>query len=48
MHGAGGGAPKGNSNAWKHGEAGAEARALHKEVAEMSRAAGETLAKLSG
>ena len=32
MHGAGGGAPKGNRNAWKHGEAGEGAFVLRKQI----------------
>jgi hypothetical protein len=35
MHGAGGGAPRGNRNAWKHGETSGKARALRKQIAEL-------------
>jgi uncharacterized protein YjcR len=37
MHGAGGGAPKGNRNALKHGEFTAEALALKREIAALTR-----------
>lgn len=37
MHGAGGGAPKGNKNAWKHGKYSAEAIATRRVVADMIR-----------
>jgi uncharacterized protein YjcR len=43
MHGAGGGAPKGNRNAWKHGAHSAETVALMKEVDSLARIARETL-----
>jgi uncharacterized protein YjcR len=46
MHGAGGGAPKGNRNAWKHGEAAGEARALRQEIADLGRMARRTMAGL--
>jgi uncharacterized protein YjcR len=46
MHGAGGGAPRGNQNALKHGEFAAETLALKKEVASLARIARETLAKI--
>jgi uncharacterized protein YjcR len=42
MHGAGGGAPKGNRNALKHGEYSAEALAMLKEVHSLARLARET------
>jgi uncharacterized protein YjcR len=44
MHGAAGGAPKGNRNALKHGEYSAETRALKKEIQALARMARETLA----
>src|SRR5208337_941502 len=44
MHGAGGGAPKGNRNAWKHGTHSAEALALKKEIQALARMARETMA----
>jgi hypothetical protein len=37
MHGAAGGAPKGNRNALKHGEFTAEALALKREIAALTR-----------
>ena len=43
MHGAGGGAPKGNRNALKHGDFTAEARALKKEIRALARMARETM-----
>jgi hypothetical protein len=43
MHGAGGGAPKGNRNALKHGEFTAEATALRREVLALAWMARETL-----
>ena len=43
MHGAAGGAPKGNRNAFKHGEFAAEALALKREVQALARMARETL-----
>jgi uncharacterized protein YjcR len=46
MHGAGGGAPKGNRNALKHGDFTAEGLALTKEVASLARIARETLAAI--
>jgi hypothetical protein len=46
MHGAGGGAPKGHRNAWKHGEAGGEALVLRKELSELGRIARKTIASL--
>ena len=41
MHGAGGGAPRGNKNALKHGACSAEALALTKYVQALARTAGE-------
>jgi uncharacterized protein YjcR len=46
MHGAGGGAPRGNQNALKHGERSAESLALMKEVASLARIARKTLAAI--
>jgi len=43
MHGAGGGAPKGNRNALKHGASTAETIALRKEIVALARMARETL-----
>jgi hypothetical protein len=39
MHGAGGGAPKGNRNAWKHGGYSAETLALNRLVRDLARSA---------
>jgi len=41
MHGAGGGAPKGNKNALKHGACSAEGLALTKHVQALARMARE-------
>jgi uncharacterized protein YjcR len=46
MHGAGGGALKGNRNALKHGECSAETRALKKEIHALARMARETMAAI--
>ena len=46
MHGAAGGAPKGNRNAMKHGGFTAEAIALRKEIVALDRLARETLAAM--
>jgi uncharacterized protein YjcR len=46
MHGAGGGAPRGNQNALKHGALSAESLALMKEVDSLSRIARGTLAAI--
>jgi uncharacterized protein YjcR len=46
MHGAGGGAPKGNRNALKHGEYSAETRALKREMQALARLARETMAAI--
>jgi uncharacterized protein YjcR len=43
MHGAGGGAPQGNRNAFKHGEFAAEALALKREIQALARIARDTL-----
>jgi len=42
MHGAGGGAPRGNRNALKHGAHTAEARALNREIQALARMARAT------
>jgi uncharacterized protein YjcR len=41
MHGAGGGAPKGNRNAFKHGLYSAETLALNRMVRDLARSARE-------
>ena len=46
MHGAGGGAPRGNRNAWKHDAHSAETLALKKEIAALARMARETIAAI--
>ncbi|MGO9741376.1 MAG: hypothetical protein ACLPN5_07670 [Roseiarcus sp.] len=46
MHGAGGGAPKGNRNAVKHGAMAAELLALEKEVRALARMARKTMAEI--
>ena len=46
MHGAGGGAPKGNRNALKHGMFSAEALAFRREIAALGRMARETIAAI--
>ena len=46
MHGAAGGAPKGNRNALKHGNFTAESLALRKEVQALARLARETMAAI--
>jgi uncharacterized protein YjcR len=43
MHGAGGGAPKGNKNALKHGDFSAESIALKREIQALARIARETM-----
>jgi hypothetical protein len=43
MHGAGGGAPKGNRNAIKHGEFAAKALALKRDIHALARMTRETL-----
>jgi uncharacterized protein YjcR len=43
MHGAGGGAPKGNKNALKHGLYTAEATETQRMVADLTRQARETV-----
>jgi len=44
MHGAGGGAPKGNRNALKHGACSAETLALKRQISALARMARETIA----
>jgi hypothetical protein len=44
MHGAGGGAPKGNKNALKHWEFTAEALALKREIQALARMTRKTIA----
>jgi uncharacterized protein YjcR len=46
MHGAGGGAPKGNRNALKHGGFTAETFALKREIQALARLARETMASI--
>ena len=48
MHGAGGGAPKGNRNALKHGNFTAEGLALKKQISALARMARETISALKG
>jgi uncharacterized protein YjcR len=43
MHGAGGGAPKGNRNALKHGDFTAKTLALKREIQALARLARETM-----
>jgi hypothetical protein len=44
MHGAGGGAPKGNRNALRHGDFTAEGLALKRQISALARIARETIA----
>jgi len=46
MHGAGGGAPRGNRNALKHGGLTAETLALKRETQALARMARETMAAI--
>jgi len=46
MHGAGGGAPKGNKNAVKHGEMAATSLALKKEILALARMARKSMAAI--
>jgi hypothetical protein len=48
MHGAGGGAPNGNQNAFKHGELTAEGLALKRQISALARMARETIRTLEG
>jgi uncharacterized protein YjcR len=43
MHGAGGGPPKGNKNAMKHGEFTAETLAMKRRISALDRMARETM-----
>ena len=43
MHGAGGGAPRGNQNALKHGDFTAEGLALKRQISALVRMARETM-----
>jgi hypothetical protein len=45
MHGAGGGPPKGNRNALKHGDFTAETLALKRQISALARMARETIAR---
>ncbi len=47
MHGAGGGAPRGNQNALKHGAWSAESIAMTKEADFLARIAREVLATMT-
>jgi uncharacterized protein YjcR len=46
MHGTGGGAPRGNRNALKHGGFAAESIALKREIQGLARMARETMAAI--
>jgi hypothetical protein len=46
MHGAAGGPPRGNRNAWKHGTHSAESLALKREIQALARMARETMAAI--
>jgi hypothetical protein len=46
MHGTGGGAPKGNRNALKHGNFTAEGLALKRQISALARMARETTAAI--
>ena len=46
MHGAAGGAPKGNRNALKHGDFTAETLALKRQISALARMARETMAAI--
>jgi len=48
MHGARGGAPKGNQNALKHGRETAAAKAEREQLRELLRAASVTIAGIVG
>jgi uncharacterized protein YjcR len=48
MHGAGGGAPKGNRNALKHGGFTAEGLAQKGQISALARMARETISALKG
>jgi uncharacterized protein YjcR len=46
MHGAAGGAPKGNRNALKHGDFTAETLALKRQISALARMAREAMAAI--
>jgi hypothetical protein len=46
MHGAAGGAPRGNRNALKHGAYSAETLALKRQISALARLARETMAAI--
>jgi uncharacterized protein YjcR len=46
MHGAAGGAPKGNRNALKHGASSAKTLALKRQITALARLARETMATI--
>jgi uncharacterized protein YjcR len=46
MHGAAGGAPKGNKNAMKHGAHSAEAVALKRQISALARMARKMMAEI--
>ena len=46
VHGAGGAAPRGNRNAWKHGAHSAEALALKKQINTLTRTARKAMAAI--
>jgi uncharacterized protein YjcR len=46
MHGAAGGAPAGNRNAFRHGEFAAETLALKREIQALARMASKTIAAI--
>jgi uncharacterized protein YjcR len=46
MHGAGGGAPRGNRNALKHGAHSAETLAMKRQISALARMASETMAAI--
>jgi len=46
MHGAAGGAPKGNRNALRHGEFAAETLAMKRQISALARMARETMAAI--
>jgi uncharacterized protein YjcR len=46
MHGAGGGAPRGNQNALKHGDSTAQVLALKRQISALAHMASETMARI--
>jgi len=46
MHGAGGGAPKGNRNAWRHGNYSAEAIETRRMIASLTKQARELVGRV--